>query len=221
MGDAGEALGAIPNAPLDSRTADACATPECRRISRLLESALSGATDAREELCRALQTRLLEVARRRLRGEDAQDVVQESMLIIVDRMDQRETPASLLGFAYGVLRNKIGNFYRKRNRHENVVMTMRRPPEDFCTIDADLVGAELWRIVSEAIHELGKRSPLCREVLLGLAEGKSHADLCSELRIPASLIDKRVFRARQALRNIIRERLNRVRADRMAATGRR
>lgn len=209
MGDYGEALGAIPHALVRSKKADEGPTRECRRIARFLEEAKSGAADAREEICRVLYTRLMEVARRRLPDEDAQDVVQESMLFIVDRIEQHETPESLLGFAHGVLRNKIGNFYNKRNRHEHVVMAMSRPPEDSCTIDADLAAAELWRIVSEAIDELGDRSPLCRDVLLGLAEGKSYSDLCTELRIPASLIEKRVFRSRLALRSIVRERVSR------------
>ncbi|MBI2838036.1 MAG: sigma-70 family RNA polymerase sigma factor [Acidobacteria bacterium] len=220
MDDSGEVFGAIPNALVDSGVVEPRATPVYRNVARFLDRARKGAADAREEICRALWMRLLEVARRRMREEDAQDVVQESMLTIVDRIEHHETPESLLGFAHGVLRNKIGNFYRKRNRHEQVVMAMGRPPEDSRTIDADLAGAELSRIVREAIDELSERSPHCRDVLLGLAEGKRYADLCIELGIPASLIDKRVFRARQALRSIIRKRLNRARMARLAGTGR-
>jgi hypothetical protein len=57
------------------------------------------------------------VAKRRIRNEvDAEEIVQEALATVLEKSAAQEYEKSFLQWAFGVLRNKIGNYYQKRDR---------------------------------------------------------------------------------------------------------
>src|SRR5690349_14550144 len=81
------------------------------RLSGSLVQAQQGDEARRDEVFAFLRTRLLPLARYRLR-EGAEDVVQDSLSVVHEHFSELDTPQRLLAFANAVLRNKIGNIYQ-------------------------------------------------------------------------------------------------------------
>ncbi len=90
---------------------------EVALLNRLLADAQQGDRAARERLLAELRPRLLLVARVRLRDtlrEQAEDVVQETLIVVTERLAVISDRPDR--YALAVLRNKIGHVYRSRQR---------------------------------------------------------------------------------------------------------
>jgi len=174
-----------------------------RGLARLLARAQQGQPEAREDIFFFLRARFLALAKHRLVREDAEDVVQETLIVVHDHFSEFKTVEGLLAFTNEVMRNKIGNFYRKRDRQKRYHITWGAVPELVYYLEGELDAAELDRILRKAIDQLGEKSPICRAILLGLREGLSAGELSRWLRLSRSQIDDRVFRCRRALRRLL------------------
>lgn len=172
-------------------------------LTYLLTCAQQGQREAREEIFFFLRTRFLVLAKLRLMEEDAQDVVQETLMVVDDHFSELETAESLLAFTNEVMRNKIGNFYQKRNRRMRYQAEWEEVPEPTYYMDGELDAAELARIMRKAIDQLGEKNSRCRAILLGLCEGLSLSELSQRLQLPRPRIDDWVFRCRKELRRIL------------------
>lgn len=173
------------------------------RLGQLLERARSGDREAREEIFSFLRARFLVLAKLRLVSEDAEDIVQETLIVVDRRFLELLDVGALLGFTDGVMRNKIGNFYTVRNTRRKHTSTAWDPPDRPYLIEDELGAAELERVVRQAVDRLGQKRPLCRTVLLSLCDGMSTGELTGFLRLPRARIDDIVFRCRKALRKIL------------------
>jgi DNA-directed RNA polymerase specialized sigma24 family protein len=135
-----------------------------------------------------LRARFLPLAKRRVRTDDAEDVVQEALRIVHLRGRLRQRDEGLLPWSLAILRNVIGNYYQKRKRRDReeafgaeAVARDGRPGAD----DALEVGQRLDRL-AEGIARLAQKDPRCgaifaRIVAVVTEEGSSGARVSSRL----------------------------------------
>jgi DNA-directed RNA polymerase specialized sigma24 family protein len=60
-------------------------------------------------------------------------------------------------------------------------------------------------MIYEAIDELAKRSPMCREIFFNLRDGLTVEEICGQLGISRSSLDDRLYRCRKTLRRLLQE----------------
>ena len=83
-------------------------------LEDLLTLARSGDKAAEQQIFERLLVRFTLIAKRRIDSDDAQDIAQDACLTILEKY-RTEAPAGRFeAWAYGVLYNKIGNFYQHR-----------------------------------------------------------------------------------------------------------
>ncbi len=173
------------------------------KLSRLLPLAREGDHEAREKVFSFLGERFRLLAKLRLVKEDAEDVVQETMMVVSQHFLDYQTLESLLAFTDGVLRNKVGNHYRKRDRRRRLIDSFLARPQPPTFVEGEPGVGSLEHRVRVAIDRLGQRSPRCRLLLLGLSEGMQVDELSRRLQLPRSAVDLRIFHCRRALRGIL------------------
>jgi RNA polymerase sigma factor (sigma-70 family) len=167
-----------------------------------LARAKQGDAEAVDQLFDFLQSRLLVIARYRV-PELAEDLVQETLVIVHNRLSEFESLEGLLAFTNQVLRNKIGNIYQERGRRkQHQVELEENLPLQF-NIDGEFYAVELDQIVRECIDRLGERHPNCRAILSSLYNGFNPAEISERLGMSKSSLKVRVFRCRKALRKIL------------------
>lgn len=83
-------------------------------LEDLLTLARSGDKAAEGKIFERLLVRFTLIAKRRIDGDDARDVAQDACLTILEKY-RTEAPAGRFeAWAHGILYNKIGNFYQRR-----------------------------------------------------------------------------------------------------------
>lgn len=85
-------------------------------LDELAVRARAGEHPAETTLFEALRVRFLDIAKRRVRRDDLEDVVQETLQIVHAKYGNREHQPGMLTWSLAVLRNVIGNYYQKRER---------------------------------------------------------------------------------------------------------
>src|SRR5215472_645777 len=132
--------------------------------------------------------------RRVLRQERAEDLVQETFLIVI-RATSRYEPRSLVRtYLYGIALKLLAE---ERRRQTKDPPAPDLSPEPAADNDSDTV---LW--VRRALDRL---EAIDREVLmLREYEQLSYSEIARLLRIPVNTVRSRLFRARMALRDCLR-----------------
>ncbi|MBI3949136.1 MAG: sigma-70 family RNA polymerase sigma factor [Acidobacteria bacterium] len=182
------------------KTVKSYSTPE---LDRLIALTQKGQREAREEIFLFLHERFLALAKHRLSEDDAQEVVQETLIMVDHHFSELTGAEDLMTFTGEVMRNKIGNFFRKRDRRRRYRVEWDRIPEPVYYMDGDLDAAELDRLIWKAIDRLGEQSPLCRDLFLGLYEGLTIVELSHLLQFSRRRVDVWLTRCRRRLREIL------------------
>jgi len=173
-----------------------------QELDGMVVQAQQGDQELREEIFSFLHVRFLVLAKHRL-TEGAEDVVQETLMVVYKHFSELETLGKLLAFGNQVLRNKIGNVYQKRRTIKGLKVEMREIAEPRYYINGELDAVELNRIIRQSIDKVGEKHPYCRAILLGLYEGLSASEISIRLGISKSQLKVRTFRCRQALREVL------------------
>jgi len=175
-------------------------------MTLLLAEAQNGDSEKREEILTFLRARLMVLAKQRVMEEDAPDLVQDALVVIHEHFPDLTSVPRLIAFSNSVLANKIGNYYRKRDRRGKV-MTVN---DDLCDsgydLGSEMAATELAWIVERALRIMEDRSPRCRTLLQGLIDGRSIQDLSRQFNRPRARIDEWLFHCRQKLRRLLDER---------------
>lgn len=162
----------------------------------------------------ALRERFVAIARRRVPPEAVEDVVQDTLRIVVEKgwrgpgtADVEGRPA--LAWCMQALRNVIGNHYQRARvravragdpaRLEQAADGRRGPLEALAARDAE-------RIVHEALAALGRGDAPCARWLSALAEDRAPGQLAREAGIEEGAFYRRLWRCREKLRAALAER---------------
>ena len=85
-------------------------------MEHLLEKAKSGDKNAEKEIFSHLFVRFKYLAKRRIGGENCEDLAQEACITIAEKYKTEEYTVGFTAWAYGVLKMKIGNYLQARKR---------------------------------------------------------------------------------------------------------
>ena len=134
------------------------------------------------------------------RHEDAEDAVQESFLVALERLDECRNPERFVGWLTTIVRNRARNLIRRESirRTEEVPegASTDRPAPDEATERRELRG-----MLEDALAELPE---VQREiVLLHDLEGWKHREIADRLEMPSGTVRSHLHYARKALREIL------------------
>ena len=133
----------------------------------------------------AIREALHKLALLRIHFDDVEDLVQDTLLTIIAKPPSSELDKGLLVWSLGILRNKVGNYYRKSNRHSTVdnagvgEKAWSQKSVSFPSPESKAFDTELRTLVREKVAEL---PPSQREVMELLVAGFDSREIVSHLR---------------------------------------
>ncbi len=135
-------------------------------LDTLRERALAGDPAAEATLFEELRVRFLALAKKRVRPDHAEDVVQEALGVVLRKYRDLPADRGLLVWSLTVLRNVIGNHYQSRRRDTEQTMQVEdwhAVPEARIAADPldDLASDEAAVRLETAISELARTAPRC------------------------------------------------------------
>jgi DNA-directed RNA polymerase specialized sigma24 family protein len=158
--------------------------------------------------------RLVQVARRRVAPDAVEDLVQETLRIIVERGirgpgDLAPDDQPGLAYSFQVLRNVIGNHYQKeRTRRRRLVVV---PPAGFEVADpapeplVALAAEDAARAVHACLDAMARTDAACARYMRGLADGRTPRELAREDAVAEPALYRRLYRCRVKLRALLAE----------------
>ena len=144
-------------------------------LDRLAAAAAAGDDAARARLFTDLRERFLRIAKRRVREDALEDVVQDALRIVLERHRERRAEVPILVWSLAVLRNVIGNHYqsryRERQRRQPVADWHRLAVPDRTADPLDeLAAGELREALERALERLAVTSARCARLFRVLLE---------------------------------------------------
>jgi RNA polymerase sigma-70 factor (ECF subfamily) len=188
--------------------------PPVDEIERIVVAALAGDRQAESRMLVALRPGVLAVLRFGAfhRWVDAEDLTQETLQIVVERVRARsiDDPRKVFAFAAATARNLALNSARKMLRHQTVVDSelVDELAQNLEMEQSDLSEQD-DRHLAEAVASLLDELPTerDRQVLMRFyLDGTDKQQLCRELGLSPKHFDRVLMRARTRLRAIIERR---------------
>ena len=131
------------------------------------------------------------------RHQDAEDAVQESFMVALERLEECRNPARFAGWLLAIVRNRSRNLIRReslRTGDEIPASASSSGPSPARAADMSALRGRL----AEALNTL---SEVQREiVLLHDLEGWKHAEIADRLGMPSGTVRSHLHFARKALR---------------------
>lgn len=166
-------------------------------IEQLIDECSNHNTKAQEQVYRLLAPKLFSVCLKYSRNyEEAQDNLQESFLIIFDKISQFKKTGSFEGWAKRIVINYVLQQYRKQNVFE--IISENIPDEDEIEIDDDAISIAY---LTKIIQELPDRYRLVFN--LYVLDGYSHKEIAEMLEINIGTSKSNLARAKAILKTKI------------------
>ena len=181
--------------------------------ARLIRQVLDGNADAYEHLVRANEKNVYNLALKMTGNEqDAMDLAQDAFLKAYTNLGKFNGTCKFSVWLYRLATNICIDFLRSRSRGTASSLTVENEDEEIEELDVpdarfepqkELERLELQRAVREGLRLLSEDA---REiVILRELEGLSYAEIGERLSLEAGTVKSRLFRARKALCNYLRE----------------
>jgi len=154
-----------------------------------------------------LRRRMLDITRRRVPSDEAEDLVQNAFQVIVERGVGRSAAEvdglPRLAWCLQVLRNVIGNHYRRAETRRKVIDA---------GVDLENLGGPLEalgaeeriRTIEEGLSELAAADGNCGRYLQRMADETPARDIARDEGIETHALYQRLYRCRRKLREILR-----------------
>jgi RNA polymerase sigma factor (sigma-70 family) len=188
--------------------------PPAEEIERIVAAALAGDKRAESAMLQALRPGVLAVLRfgAFYRWIDAEDIAQEALQVVADRVRARtiDDPKKLFAFAASTARNMALNSARKALRQQTVVdselveeIAQNTPLEqnDFNESDDRHLAQAVAALLDELPTERDRRL-----LIRFYIDGVDKQQLCRELGLTPNHFDRVLLRARSRLRTIVERR---------------
>jgi RNA polymerase sigma factor (sigma-70 family) len=152
----------------------------------------------------AIRESLKKIARRRIMdAHDAEDIVQDTLLTMITCHPEGELEKGLQAWSRGILRNKVGNYYRKSRRHaalgKSNYMAGKRTQVALSVAVQETTTShrELRKIIAEKLAEF---TPETRHVMELLLSGFKASEIAEHLDPePYQNVINRLYRGRKKL----------------------
>ena len=150
-----------------------------------------------------LRQRFTEIAARRVDAAAVEDLVQDAMRVVLEKGGEQPR----LDWCFQVLRNVVGNYYRREKTRRRFVVADPEGAADAATEDVTVLEAlesdESVRLLQSGVASLG--SP-CTGYLGALMGGSSPAVVAEDEGLEAAVFYRRLYRCRQKLREWLKSR---------------
>lgn len=168
------------------------------KINELYKAIKTGDGTGERELFDLLAVRFrLFAARKVSNREDAEEIVQESLLVISREYKELEIRTSFSSWAYQVLVNRIKGYYRDKQRDSRVES---RPEVESGSRQID---AELESQLSDCLRKLHKRNSRYARILNLKYQGFTVDEICRKLDMTPNNLYVTLMRARAMLRKCL------------------
>ena len=128
--------------------------------------------------------------------EDAEDILNEVFISLIQKTSQEESPENTLSLLYRVTRNKVIDYYRTKKRFEDL-------PEDLISETAETnIIAELSNCILPMIKSLPESYQ--QVLILSEIEGKKNKVIANELDLSLSAVKSRILRGREKIHSSLK-----------------
>jgi RNA polymerase sigma factor (sigma-70 family) len=179
-------------------------------INKLFTLLQTGDFDSFGEVIIPIRGRIVRLAQQRLQRDEVEDVVQQTLSTLWEKRSSVRDQDHLMPFLFQILRNKMGDFYRRKRYQQEIRVPKTEPMDSFKDSEATnpellLEEKELENVLREAINICAVENRLWGKILQLLREGKSREEIRKELGdIPMATVYSRIYRARQTLIKILK-----------------
>ncbi len=132
--------------------------------------------------------------RRRVRGDEAEDVVQATLADVLSAARVPEEPEEFRRFVFGVARNKVFDHFRRQKRHPGGL-----DDADAVAPEPPLSARDILRWAEGELPDSESQSTL--EWMLRESDGEKLEQIARDAQLPATRVRKRVSRLRKFLRD--------------------
>lgn len=180
-------------------------------IEKLFIHLQSGDLDYFSKVFSPVRGRIVRLAQQRLQRDEVEDVVQQTMSTFWERRSSIRSPEHLMPYLFQILRNKMGDSYRRKRYQQKIRVPKTGPMEsiqDPESMNPEILfeEKELERILQEAIEICAAENRLWGKILQLLQEGRSREEIREALGdIPMATVYTRIYRARQYLMRILKD----------------
>lgn len=160
-----------------------------------------GDSSVKERLFGILRESFSLFMQQKVRNEqDAEELVQEALVTIADRLDSVEIEVSFAAWCYRVLENKLLNYYRAKRYQQN----RTAPAEEIdSAVSKEQLDPDLKRRLLECLRKVCEDNPRRARVLNLHYQGFSVDDVCRKLDLTRNSVYILLSRARQLLKHCL------------------
>ncbi len=155
-----------------------------------------------EQIFSEIRERLALIAQKRIRTEEHEDIVQNTMIEVRSRLNEVANKADLLPFVFQILRNCIRDHYQKKKREEKV---LEFSPDCRYYYQPEISNDGWQEIAEKGIHQLEGENSRCAELLTAILTVSNEADLEGKLGMDLLNIYRMLHRCRDGLLKVITE----------------
>ena len=140
-----------------------------------------------------------------LNREDAEDIVQETLIKVWDKRDSWSEIESIEAFSLTICRNlALDHQRRMENRHLSLDETPRERPDSRSLSPAEaMISTDRISLVRRLVDSLPEKQRSCMQ--LRDFEGKSYREIAQVLGITEDQVKVNIFRARQTIKQRFNE----------------
>ncbi|MHA2021504.1 MAG: RNA polymerase sigma factor [Candidatus Thorarchaeota archaeon] len=170
-------------------------------IDAVSKLACLGDDMAERELFRWLRERLLLIAGHKIRAQDdAEDVVQSTMLVISKKYRTVRFKRSLVDWAYGVFKYEVRKYYERKSKERSRESSLGTA---FDVADNQATDPELRRKILSCLSMLHKINPRYALVVHYKSLGYGSDEICSKMAITRGNLYTITNRARKLLKSCL------------------
>lgn len=134
-----------------------------------------------------------------LKHEEAEDIVQDTLIKVWNKRDEWEKIDSMEAFSLTICRNLALDRLRKHeNQHESLENRHLDTPDQGGTPYEQMLQKDRLRLVKEMVDNLPEKQRSC--IQLRDFEGKTYKEIAQILSISEDQVKVNIFRARQAIK---------------------
>lgn len=173
----------------------------------LVEACQHGELEAKNQLIKQFQDRVYATSLRILKNkEDAEECTQEVFIKVIRKINSFRFQSKLATWIYTIAVRSCLN-QLKRNKNKSFVALDQLEQKDSFNVAADTVAAdrEILKVVQQELQQLPQEQRII--LTLGDIQQLDYQEIAKVLKIPLGTAKSRLFRARKALRDKLKERL--------------